>query len=164
MIEKASSKDAKDILAYLKQIGGESNNLTFGEEGLPITVEQETAYIKQIENSTDSIMLLAKIEEKIVGNASLNRFSRRMSHRGELGVSVLKEYWNKGIGSRLIDELLAFAKIHNIEIIDLQVRSDNLSAIHLYEKYGFIKIGTHPSFFKINNEDISFDYLILKIK
>lgn len=164
IIKKATCEDADKILQYLKQIGSETDNLSFGSEGLPITIESEAAYISQIENSGDDIMLIAKEDGKIIGNASLSRLPRRMKHRGDVSVSVLREYWNKGIGSRLILEIINFAKENSFEVIDLQVRSDNLSAIHLYEKFGFKKIGTHPSFFKINNEEISFDYMCLKIQ
>lgn len=51
----------------------------------------------------------------------------------------------------------------SFEIIELQVRSDNAVAIHLYEKFGFQKFGTHKSFFKIGKEEISFDYMYLEI-
>ena len=163
-IEKATCADAAEILQYLKQIGAETDNLTFGAEGLPFTIESEAAYISQIENSCDAIMLIAKENGKIVGNASLSRLSCRMKHRGDLGVSVLKKCWNRGIGSQLLLEIINFAKEKSFEVIDLQVRSDNLSAIHLYEKFGFKKIGTHPAFFKIGSEEIAFDYMCLKIQ
>ena len=65
---------------------------------------------------------------------------------------------------KLLETKIKFAKENAFEVIDLQVRSDNLKAIHLYEKYGFQKIGVHPAFFKINGEDISFDYMCLKIQ
>lgn len=164
VIKKAACDDAARILQYLKQIGAETDNLTFGAEGLPFTVESEAAYIRQIENSCDEIMLIAKENGKIVGNASLSRLPRRMRHRGDLGVSVLKECWNRGIGRQLLREIINFAKEHSFEVIDLQVRSDNLSAIHLYETFGFRKIGTHPVFFKIGDEEIPFDYMCLKIQ
>ena len=163
IIERATAKDAAAMLEYLKQVGGETDNLTFGSEGLPITLEAEEAYIKQMENSCNDIMLVAKVNGKIVGDASLSRLPRRMSHRGDLGVAVVKEYWNQGIGSQLMSKILDFAKENSFEIIDLQVRSDNLRAIHLYERYGFKKIGIHPAFFKINNEYVSFDYMCLKL-
>ena len=163
-IEKATCADAAEILQYLKQIGAETDNLTFGAEGLPFTIESEAAYISQIENSCDAIMLIAKENGNIVGNASLSRLSCRMKHRGDLGVSVLKKCWNRGIGSQLLLEIINFAKEKSFEVIDLQVRSDNLSAIHLYEKFGFKKIGTHPAFFKIGSEEIAFDYMCLKIQ
>ena len=84
-------------------------------------------------------------------------------HRGDLSVSVAKEYWNHGIGSQLLKELIDFAINNSFEIIDLQVRSDNYAAIHLYEKYGFKKICTYPSFFKIEDQHIDFDYMVLSL-
>ena len=164
VIRKADREDAAEILQYLNKVGGETDNLTFGSEGVPFTIEMEEDFISQIENSCDSVMLLATESGRIVGNASLNRLPRRMSHRGDFAVSVLKEYWNKGIGGRLLEEIIAFAKENCFEVIDLQVRCDNVSAIHLYEKYGFEKIGTHPAFFKINGEEIAFDYMYLRIR
>lgn len=162
-IERATCADAAEILQYLKQIGAETDNLTFGAEGLPFTSESEAAYLRQIENSCDAIMFIAKENGKIVGDASLSRLPRRMKHRGDLGISVLKKCWNRGIGSQLLLEIINFAKQNSFEVIDLQVRSDNLSAIHLYEKFGFQKIGIHPSFFKIGGEEIAFDYMCLKL-
>lgn len=162
-IEKASRLDAEAMLEYIKQIGGETDNNTFGAEGLPFTVKEEADYIGRAEASCDNVMLVAKDNGKIIGDASLSRLPRRMKHRGDLGIAVLKEYWNKGIGSRLLSEIIAFAKENSFEVIDLQVRSDNLRAIHLYNKFGFKKIGTHDCFFKIGNEAISFDYMYLKL-
>ena len=162
-IQKAAPSDAAQLLEFMKLIGGETDNLTFGGEGVPFSVEDEAAYIAAMEGSRDSVMLLAKDGDTIVGNASLNRMPRRMSHRGDFSVAVAKAYWNRGIGRALLEEIIAFAKNNDFEVIDLQVRSDNLSAIHLYEKYGFRKIGSHPAFFKVNGEDIPFDYMYLNL-
>ena len=162
-IKKAEPSDAAMLLEYLKQVGGETDNLTFGSEGMPFSIEAEAEFISSMENSIDNIMLLAKCDEKIVGCASLNRLPRRMKHRGDLAISVAKEYWNKGIGSQLMDKIISFARENDFEIIDLQVRSDNKNAIHLYEKYGFKKIGEHSAFFKMDDENISFDIMYLEL-
>lgn len=162
-IEKAIPSDAAKLLKYLKQVGGETDNLTFGPEGMPFSVEAEAEFISSMENSIDNIMLLAKSDDKIVGCASLNRLPRRMKHRGDFAISVAKDYWNKGIGSQLLNNIIAFAKENDFEVIDLQVRGDNKSAIHLYEKHGFEKIGEHPAFFKIDDENISFYIMCLEL-
>lgn len=163
-IEKASPADAAVLLAFMKQTGGETDNLSFGSEGLPFTVEDEAAFIAQLENSPDDIMLVAKDQGNIIGTASLSRLPRRMRHRGDFAVAVANAYWNKGIGSQLLCRIIAFAKENGFDIIDLQVRSDNSPAIHLYEKFGFQKIGTHPGFFKIDNHYIDFDIMYLLLK
>ena len=107
-IERLTPADAGEMLDFLKQVGGETDNLTFGAEGVPVTVEAEAEYIGRLEHSCDGIMLVAKENGKIIGDASLSRLPRRMSHRGDLGISVTKEYWNKGVGGRLLGEIIAF--------------------------------------------------------
>ena len=51
IIEKARPSDAEEIIAFLRQVGGESDNLTFGPEGLALSVEDEAAYIQSLESS-----------------------------------------------------------------------------------------------------------------
>ncbi|WP_283682806.1 GNAT family N-acetyltransferase [Parablautia sp. Marseille-Q6255] len=162
-IEKASPANAAALLEYLKTVGAQTENLTFGAEGLPVSEADEAAFIAGMAESADSIMLLAKADGKIIGDASVSRLPRRMNHRGEFCIAVAKEYWNRGIGSRLLEEILAFARKNSFEVLDLQVRSDNKPAICLYEKFGFQKTGTHPAFFKIDGQYIAFDYMSLKL-
>ena len=142
-IEKAQVCDAEALLEYLRQIGGETDNLTFGAEGLPCSVEDEEKYIESLQDLKTSVMLVAKCEGKIIGDASFSSSEReRIKHRGELAVSVVREYWGKGVGSKLMEKVIDFAKnVAECEIIHLQVRSDNERAIRLYKKYGFEKIG-----------------------
>ncbi len=163
IIRRAVCTDAAEMIAFLKQIGGETDNLSFGSEGLAITEQAESAYISLSENSKDNILLVAVDGERIVGTASLNRLPRRMSHRGEVSVSIAKEYWNKGIGGKLLCEIIAFAKENSFEIVELQVGSDNFAAIHLYEKFGFSKMGTYSKFLKIGERYADFDYMYLQL-
>ena len=60
----------------------------------------------------------------------------------------------------LLGEILSFAKdVARSQIVSLEVRSDNIAAIKLYEKFGFEKIGRFRGFFKINGEFIDFDIM-----
>ena len=106
-IRPAHSEDAAAILAYLRQIGAESDNLTFGPEGLPITEEQERQYLRQVENDPDALMLVAQEADEIVALCGLSRPRRpRMSHRAQIDASVRKSHWNHGIATRMLAELL----------------------------------------------------------
>lgn len=164
-IEKAKASDAKAILKYLKQIGGETDNLTFGAEGLPYRVEDEEKYIESLQNSTSSVMFLAKCDGRIIGDASFSSSEReRIKHRGEIGISVIKDYWGKGVGSKLMESVIDFAKnTAKCEIIHLQVRSDNERGINLYKKYGFEKMGQFKGYLKVDGEFIDCDFMNLYI-
>lgn len=164
-IRKATASDAEEILEYCKQIGGESDNLTFGTEGVSYTVEEESAYLESVRCSDRQLFLVAVKDGKIVGTASLATFAKpRLAHRGELALSIKKEMWGNHIGTRLLEELLHFARnTAKVEILSLEVRSDNERAIALYKKFGFQKLGTFQGFLKIDGEDISCDLMRLKL-
>ena len=163
IITRALPEDAEELLALLKQVGEESDNLSFGPEGLPFTVEEEQAFLAQLQTSATSAFFVAKKEGKIVGNASFTGLTGpRLNHRGELGMSVLKSEWGKGVGSALVEAVIHFAKnTARAEILSLEVRSDNVRAIRLYEKYGFERIGQFKGFFKVNGEFVDFDLMNL---
>lgn len=160
-IVQAQAEDAAALLEYLKIIGGETENLSFGPEGVPFSVEQEQAYLRSQENSGDNIQYLAKAHGEIIGTASLNRKQHRMRHRGELGISLKKAYWGCGAASALMEAILVFAKENGFAQLNLEVRSDNIRAIRLYERYGFRKLCTFPAFFRIHGQDVDFDLMNL---
>lgn len=70
-------------------MGGETENLSFGAEEVPLD-ETEQAYLRSQCESADNVQYLAKANGEIIGTASLNRKPRRMSHRGEFGISLKK--------------------------------------------------------------------------
>ena len=87
------------------------------------------------------MLFLALVDDRIVGTASIkSQPERRIKHIGELGVSILKEYWGLGLGSILIEELLEWAQAsQEIFRIELTVQEQNPRAVALYEKFGFKK-------------------------
>lgn len=111
------------------------------------------------------MFIVAEIEGKIVGNLSFSGGPRqRIAHAGELGVCVLKEYWGQGIGTKLIEYLIDWCKESGIiRKINLRVRSDNYSAIHIYKKLGFNEEGLITRDFFINErfyDSISMGFII----
>ena len=162
-IVRAQAEDAAALLNYLKIIGGETDNLSFGPEGVLLDLEAEQSYLRLQAQSTDNVQYLAKVNGEIIGTASLNRKNNRMCHRVEFGISLKKAWWGCGAASALTEAILAFARENGFEQLDLEVRSSNARAIHLYEKYGFRKLCTFPNFFKINGEHIDFDLMILEL-
>jgi len=143
LIRQALPEDAAAIIAYVKQIADETHFLTFGSDEFLITVEQEAALLKNYAETENRIFLVALLDDQIVG--ILNIFAshkKRLQHIGELGMSVAKQHWNKGIASCLLEEAFAWAKNNQvIRKIELGVQADNLAAIHVYAKLGFKQEG-----------------------
>ena len=72
-----------------------------------------------------------------------------MYERSELiDINVLDSYQNMGIASKLIEFMLEDLKSKNVENITLEVRKNNLNAIHLYEKYGFKEVGIRKGYYQ----------------
>lgn len=70
VIERARTGDAAALLDYLKIMGGETENLSFGEEGVQLDLETEQAYLRSQCESADNVQYLAKANGEIIGTAS----------------------------------------------------------------------------------------------
>ena len=160
---EAEPSDAGKFLEYCKIVGAESDNLTFGEEGIPFTISQEADFIRKYSGNPNSVMLVAFDEGELIGTGAVSVVSarERFAHRREIAISVRKDYWGKGIGSGLMNLLIDFCKKTGAESVELEVRSDNERAIALYKKFGFEKVGRNEKFFKINGEFFAADYMNL---
>lgn len=139
IIREAEEKDAAEIVEVSGRIGGETDNLTFGIDDFYFTEDEERIFIKNIRERDNCLFIVAVVDGKIVG--TLNFVApqrRRLMHRGDIGLYILKEHYGVGIGSCLIEYFLNWAELNGkIKKVDLQVREDNERAIHLYEKHGF---------------------------
>lgn len=153
-IGKATKQDAKEIIEYLNIVGGESDNLLFGANGFQMTVEGEENFISSLADKTTSTLLIGKIDNEIVCLGNIFAPQRaRIAHQADLAVSVKKKFWGLGIGTCLMQSIIEFAKENGqTEILHLGVKADNIAAISLYKKMGFIEIGRYPNFFKIQGQ------------
>ncbi|MHA1561716.1 MAG: GNAT family N-acetyltransferase, partial [Promethearchaeota archaeon] len=87
-----------------------------------------------------------------VANISTGK-RKRMHHAGEIQISIQKKYWNQGIGRTVLFELIKWGKeIRKLHKINLQVREDNNSAIHLYNSLGFKEEGRISRGFQIDGK------------
>ncbi|WP_073997940.1 GNAT family N-acetyltransferase [Anaerococcus urinomassiliensis] len=165
IIREAIGYDAENILEYCKIVGGETDYMTYGSEGLSLSVEEERKILENTTISDRSIFLVAELDKEIIGigNISTNK-SERMKHKGMLGIIVKKKYRNKGVGSLLMKSLINFAKDINLEIIELKVINCNKRAINLYDKFGFKKTGVLPADMKIDGMYYDTDYMILDLR
>lgn len=66
---------------------------------------------------------------------------KKLAHQCEFGIIVGANFRDKGIGSRLLNNLIHLAKVQfHIELLHLQVYAEN-PAKRLYERFGFVEFG-----------------------
>lgn len=159
---RATSEDAAALLVYQHIVGGETDFLSFDADAFNISIEKESKFIDRFSKSKRDIMLVALDGDIIVGNAIIEtERAKRYAHRATLSITVLREYWGRGIGSRLMEMLLSIAPRNEVSVVSLEVRSDNSRAISLYRKFGFERIGTYKRYFKIDGKYYDADLMQL---
>jgi RimJ/RimL family protein N-acetyltransferase len=138
-IRKICDRDAFEVVDVWTRMGGETENLTFGREDFYFTPEQQKSFISNILYRENCLYICGLIDGRIVSALSfLTSSNKRLMHRGDLGIGVLKDYWNIGVGNALLDYFFRWAaSTGTIKKIDLEVRDDNAAAIALYEKWSF---------------------------
>jgi len=88
-------------------------------------------------------VLTEKDSKRIIGSTSLKFNSQEpLKHKAELGLTIHDDYQNMGIGTALLQHIINVARTKKFTKIHLNVSSENVRAIHLYEKVGFVTEGT----------------------
>ena len=68
-------------------------------------------------------------------------FAAIEKHAGVLGIGLLPDYRGQGLGKALLEAAIAAAEQRDFRRIELTVFADNLRAMALYEKTGFVREG-----------------------
>lgn len=151
LIRPAEEDDAAAVIEYINSVGGESNFLTYGKNGLRVTVERERGFLRDMRDQPGGICLTGWIGDELACFADLRAERKeRLAHNCELGITVRKKYWDLGAASALLAELIGFAKGNPaLKAIHLDVYGNNERAIRLYEKFGFQKVGRLKNYFRV---------------
>ena len=164
-IRSAEPEDAPGMIRYMKTMLGETPFLIRTPEEFAYTDEEEAGILAGRKNDPRGLMLVAETDGRIVANAGISSHGAksRLYHRAELGISVLKDYWRRGIGSALMERLIAFAGQAGFEQIELTVESKNRRALGMYVRYGFTVFGTRPHGMKYPDGSYDNDYLMVRM-
>lgn len=151
VLKTPDKSEAKQVLDFMIKVCGQTDCLLSSVEDKKMSVEDEEKWLeKNIEG--EDVFICAYVDEKIVGDCSLN-YNRHSKdkHRGRVGIVIDKDYWNKGLGSLLFDEMIRLAKKSGIEQLELGVNSANERAKRLYKKKGFEYTGKIPRALKLKD-------------
>ena len=162
IFREAVPTDSHKLLEHIHTVSMETDYLSFGPDDFNISPKKEARFIERFSKSEKDLMLVALVGDKIVGNGIIERERiKRFSHRAELSITVLRDYWGQGIGSRLMEKMIDFCKNSGVHSISLYARSDNAAAISLYQKFGFETAGIYKDYFLIKN--VTFDAVFMRL-
>lgn len=110
----------------------------------------EKILIDEFQNENSEYFVLID-DGKILGFAGL-WFNIDEAHI--MNIAVKKEYRKNGFGTKLLEFLIVKAKEKNKICITLEVSDNNFSAILLYEKFNFEKIGIRKKYYNSENDAV----------
>lgn len=149
-LRSATIEDAEKLLKTVKSYIADSPYIPKKVSEITITVSQEADWINSFIQKDNSLLLVAEYEGELVGNIDLTGHSRVfMEHTAVIGMGMLQEWRALGLGTALMEQAIAWAKENSIlELLWLQVYSENKVGIHLYKKMNFSEQGVLKKYFK----------------
>lgn len=88
---------------------------------------------------------------------------KKLAHQCLLSIIVDENYRGKGVGTRLLEELMKLAKeTFHIELLHLEVYAQN-PAIRLYKRMGFKEFGIQEHFIKEHDRYVGKIYMQRKL-
>lgn len=107
--------------------------------------------LKQELECDNSYFVIAKNKNEVVGFAGLKNI---IDQADIMNIVVKKSFRGNGIGSKLLENLIFYAKNNNLKMITLEVNEHNLSAIRLYNKFEFNHIGIRKKYYNGESDAI----------
>ena len=161
-IRETEVKDAALILDFFVEVNKESKYLSREPHEVDMTLDEEMGYLDRISKSENDCMLVVFDENSVVGTIGFHGSGlSRLKHKVSIGISVLSEYQNLGLGKIMMESILKKAKQYGKTKVELEVRIDNYNAIRLYEKFGFRNEGIRRHGFKVDGRYI--DLLLMGV-
>lgn len=137
-IRAAQPADAAATIALRVAMAQESDFLSGEPDEIRTNVEEQAAFLERKLTSSVDLYILAEVEGRVVGIASLDGSTqRRFGHSVTLGLGVSREFWRQGLGRALVRTLQSWADSRGLVRIALEVVETNIAAIRLYESLGF---------------------------
>lgn len=164
-IRKATIKDAHAIVTAEKVIAETPGY--FCTQPNELSEHNIVNTIRLLSEPGKGIYLVAECNGTIIGHAFLEAlYLKLLCHVAQLSIGIHRGWQEKGIGTTLMEHLIAWAQHSTtIEKIELNVRASNSRAIALYKKMGFVEEGRLKNRIKVSNSHYIDDILMaLQVK
>ena len=115
LIREAEAEDAAELVAFLNRVSLETDFTSLDGEGILLTDTEMELFLDKQAHSENQITLLALLNDEIAGLVNITADQRkRVRHIGDLFIVIGKKYWNNGLGSFLLEEVVEWAQASGI--------------------------------------------------
>lgn len=114
------------------------------------SVKKEEERLQKILENTDEYNWMIELNQKIIGNISLNSIQEKSGEFSTKAASFTiiigdKNYWEKGIGQAVGQKVIEWAfTMADFQVLAARAFEQNTGSIKLLTKLGFHKTGTSP--------------------
>lgn len=159
-LRNATERDGQDVLDNFNLTHTQTDYLLSYPDENSFDVTQESQFLKERSESENEIEIIAMVDNVVAGTAGIEAVGSKykVQHRAELGISVVKEFWGLGIGRALMDACIECARDAGYVQLELNVVTENIRAISMYERTGFTEYGRNPKGF--NSRKAGFQEII----
>ncbi|MEM6284467.1 MAG: GNAT family N-acetyltransferase [Chloroflexota bacterium] len=142
VIREATAADARGIREVVRRTSQEpGDSLISDHEHIDYSEQQHRQQIRRLTGRPNDLMLVAEVisQSSIVAVLTCRcKTHPSRQHVVTMGITVQKEWRGKGIGTRLVQEAIRWARRNgNIRRIELDVLARNTEIVALYSKLGF---------------------------
>jgi L-amino acid N-acyltransferase YncA len=154
LIREVSLVDELEILTIRNH--PENYNWFFHKNS--ISSEEHAEWFKTRLLDAKFFTLVAEVESHVVGTAYLSNFT---STTPKVSISIKPGWKAKGIGSKLLKELILRSKSANLNSIFAEIKSSNLASINFFSQNGFSL--ANGDFRRLGNTQVEAITLVLNL-
>jgi diaminopimelate decarboxylase len=139
VIRPATPEDAEGALDLYRRVAA---------EGRFIRTERVSGTVRDLRRrlrrawTPQGAILVATVGDEVVGSLDIRREEHPVTrHVATFGMHVAPDRRRKGIGAALVTEATRWAREMEVEKLELSVYPDNVAAVSLYRRFGFVPEG-----------------------
>ena len=112
LIRNGDAPDGAAVYENFNQTHAETDYLLSYPDENSYDPEQEAHFLEEKTQSGNEIELVALVDGRVAGTAGIEAVGKKfkLMHRAEFGISILREYWELGLGRALARACISCAK------------------------------------------------------
>jgi len=137
-------EDLDELLGLINSLVEEKAEIVIRDK---LTREEEADWLADLLvrlEKDQAFFFVAEVDGRVVASCDLRVGRGAEVRAGNVGIVVKDGFRGVGVGTRMMQTIVEFARKRGLRVLVLSVFATNERAIHVYEKVGFVKCGRVP--------------------